>query len=86
MNNIDIIGYIAAFLTTASFLPQAIKTISTKNTTGISLFMYLLFTTGVCFWLIYGILLHNLIIILANIITLALSAIILAIKLKNYRK
>ncbi len=83
LNSIDIIGFIAAFFTTSSFLPQAIKTLKTKDTKGISLEMYIIFTTGVFFWLIYGILLQNIIIIIANIITLTLSSTILAIKIKN---
>ncbi len=80
---INIFGYIAATLTTISFLPQAIKTIKTKNTSGISLAMYSIFTTGVGFWLIYGILLKNPIIITSNAITLVLTAIILGIKIQN---
>lgn len=83
---IELIGSIGATLTTISFLPQAIKTIKTKNTEGISLAMYAIFTTGVSFWLVYGILLENPIIIISNIITLALSGSILLIKIKNYDK
>jgi MtN3 and saliva related transmembrane protein len=82
-NFIDIIGMIAASFTTFSFLPQAIKTLKTKETKGISLIMYAIFTCGVFFWLIYGILLQNSIIIFANTITLILSSIILVIKIKN---
>lgn len=84
LNLIDVIGIIAASLTTLSFLPQAIKTLKTKDTRGISLTMYLIFTIGVFFWLIYGILLQNLIIIIANSITLILSSMILSIKIRNY--
>lgn len=80
---INYIGYIAAFLTTISFLPQTIQTIKTQDTSGISLHMYLIFITGVAFWLIYGILLENKIIAIANLITLFLAGIILAIKIKN---
>ena len=69
----DLVGYIAAFLTTISFLPQAIKTIKTRDTSGISLWMYSLFVVGVASWLAYGILLNNPIIIIANIITLILN-------------
>ena len=83
---IDLIGYIAAILTTISFLPQAIKIIITKDTAGISLAMYVIFTTGVGFWLFYGILLKNPIIITSNLITLILTGIILAIKLRECTK
>jgi len=80
---INLIGYIAATLTTISFLPQAIKTIKTRDTKGISLATYLVFTVGVGFWLIYGILLKNPIIIISNSITIIFTGIILAIKVKN---
>jgi len=67
---IDIIGYLAAFGTTVSFLPQAIKTIQTKDTSGISLYMYMLFTAGTLFWLIYGVLSHSLPVAAANVVPL----------------
>jgi len=82
---INLIGYIAAILTTLSFLPQAIQTIKTRNTDGISLLMYLMFTIGVAFWLLYGILIKNNAIIIANAMTLILASIILAIKISNLR-
>ena len=78
----EIIGYIAALLTTISFLPQVIKTIKTKDTEGISLSMYLLFVTGIVLWLIYGFSISNMVIILANTLTLALSSIVLYYKIK----
>jgi len=79
---IDAIGIVAAFLTTLSFLPQAILVIRTKQTEGISLTMYAMFTTGVAAWLVYGIALGAVPIILANIITLILASIILTIKIR----
>jgi len=81
--SIKIIGIVAAILTTSSFLPQAIKTIKTKDTSGISLVMYLTFTAGVLFWLVYGIYILDVAIILANSITLVLASIILACTIKN---
>lgn len=78
---IELIGYIAAFLTTASFLPQAFKTIKTRDTSGISFAMYLMFVIGVGFWLAYGVLLGNWIIVIANVITLILSGTVLVIKI-----
>lgn len=79
----DLIGYIAAALTTASFLPQAILTIRTKDTESLSLSMYAMFTTGVLCWLIYGLYLDNKAIIYANAVTLALAASILMVKIYN---
>lgn len=78
----DIIGYLAAFGTTVSFLPQAIETIQTKNTSGISLAMYAVFTTGTLLWLIYGIMSGSLPVAIANAITLIFAAIILIYKIK----
>jgi MtN3 and saliva related transmembrane protein len=83
---IELIGYIGAILTTASFLPQAIQTIKTRDTSGISFWMYSMFVTGVVFWLIYGVLLGNKTIIFANIVTLILASSVLVIKIQNCRK
>jgi MtN3 and saliva related transmembrane protein len=74
---ITLIGFIAAAFTTLSFLPQAIKVIKTKNTSGISFSMYLMFTIGVSLWLIYGIFTKQLSISIANGITLIFAIIIL---------
>jgi len=79
----EIIGLIAAFLTTISFLPQVIKTIKTKDTSSISLLMYSLFTGGVFLWMVYGILLENIVITSANLITLILAGIVLVMKVKE---
>ncbi len=78
---LDLIGYVAGALTTASFLPQAIMTIKTRDTSSLSLGMYSLFTLGVLCWLAYGILLENFAIILPNAITLVLATCILSFKL-----
>jgi MtN3 and saliva related transmembrane protein len=79
---INYIGFFAAFCTTISFLPQVIKVYKTKSTKDISLYMFLIFTIGTFCWLIYGILESSLPIIIANTITLILSAIILLYKIK----
>lgn len=75
------IGYLAAILTTASFVPQAIKTIRTRNTQGISLVMYIMFSTGVLLWFIYGIAIHDIPLVIANGVTLCFAAIILVYKI-----
>jgi len=79
----EIISYIAATLTTASFLPQAILTVKTRDTESLSLGMYSMFTTGVFCWLIYGIFINDEAIVVANIITFLLSASILSVKIYN---
>jgi len=78
---INIIGAIAATLTTASFVPQALKILKTKQTHDISLFMYILFGSGVLMWLIYGTMLDSMPIIVANAVTLCLIIPILVMKL-----
>lgn len=75
-------GPIAAFLTTVSFVPQAIQVIRTKDTSGISLGMYSMFVVGVFLWCIHGINMNDISIIVANAITFVLSSIILFYKIK----
>ena len=79
----ETISYIAAVLTTSSFLPQAIMTLKTRDTESLSLGMYATFTLGVSLWLIYGIYLADKAIIYANAITLILASSILSIKVYN---
>lgn len=78
----DWIGYAAATLTTASFVPQAVHTFRSKDVRGISLAMYSAFVLGILLWLVYGLLLDAWPIVAANAVTLALAAAILAMKLK----
>lgn len=80
--NLDILGYIGATLTTAAFAPQAIKSIRTRDTSGMSLWMYVMFTIGVAFWLAYGIATDSWPMILSNSVTLPLAGSILALKLR----
>jgi len=81
----DGIGYLAATLTTAAFVPQAWLTWRTRNVSGISLGMYSVFTLGVALWLLYGLALGAWPIVLANVITLALALSILLMKLRYSR-
>ncbi|QQS50706.1 MAG: SemiSWEET transporter [Bacteroidota bacterium] len=74
---IKIIGLTAAALTTFAFLPQAIKTWKTKSTDDLSPAMFGLLCTGILLWLIYGLLVNDLPIILANSVTLVLACSIL---------
>lgn len=76
------IGWIAAVLTTFSFLPQAVKTVKDKNTSGISLSMYSMFTVGVFLWLVYGLFIKDTPLVLANLVTLIFACIILTMKIK----
>jgi MtN3 and saliva related transmembrane protein len=78
-----LIGYVAAVLTTAAFVPQAVKTLRTRDTRAISLWMYVVFTAGVACWAAYGVALDSWPIILANMITFLLSALILVLKVRH---
>jgi MtN3 and saliva related transmembrane protein len=83
MTSIDILGFTSAFLTTSSFLPQAIQVIKTKDTASLSLAMYSIFTLGVASWLAYGLIKQDSAMIVANIITFILAATILSMKIYN---
>ncbi len=82
LNLITLIGLTAAFCTTISFLPQAVRVIKSRQTRDISLGMYILFSSGVFLWLVYGIVIRDLPIIIANAVTFAFSFTILIFKLK----
>jgi len=79
----DWVGYAAAVLATGAFLPQVIKTVRSGETKHISLGMYVMFCSGVALWLVYGVMIHQWPIIIANLVTLILSGTILVLKLKN---
>lgn len=81
--NSQVIGTIAATLTTLAYLPQAYKIFKTQDTKAISLFMFILMNLGVFLWLLYGIQIEEPPIIWSNMITLALAGYILYIKIKN---
>jgi MtN3 and saliva related transmembrane protein len=76
-------GTAAAILTTVSFVPQAVKTLRTRETLAISLWMYALFTVGIACWFGYGIVLHSWPMIVSNAVTFVLAAAILALKLRH---
>jgi MtN3 and saliva related transmembrane protein len=83
MLSLDALGYLAALCTTVAFVPQAVKTIRSKDTRSLSLGMYCMFTVGLILWLLYGIHKKDLSIILANAITSVLALVILFHKLRN---
>lgn len=83
MNEIQILGLIAACFTTFAFLPQALQTIRTRNTNGISLMMYSALIIGIMLWFIYGLLIRDWAIIFANGITFIFASTIWWIRLKN---
>jgi MtN3 and saliva related transmembrane protein len=80
--DVNLIGYIAATLTTISFLPQLIRVVKLRSARDISLGMFLIFTTGTGFWLAYGLASHSMPVSIANAVTFALSLSILILKLR----
>ncbi|HSD37829.1 MAG TPA: SemiSWEET transporter [Rhodocyclaceae bacterium] len=82
LQSADVIGYLAAILTTSAFLPQAWLTWKSRSAHGVSLGMYGVFVVGVTCWLLYGMSLHAWPVIIANAITLSLAAFILVMKIR----
>lgn len=77
------LGSLAATLTTISFVPQAVRAIRTRDTRGISTWMYALFTLGIACWFGYGVYLGSWPMILSNVVTFVLAAIILGLKIRH---
>lgn len=82
IDQFEIIGLIAAVLTTSAFVPQVYKTWKSKTAEGLSLTMYLVFLIGVILWLVYGIHIHSLAMILANSVTGFLAMLLIIFKLR----
>ncbi len=78
----DLLGSIAAVLTTSAFVPQAYMTWKLRSAHGISLGMYVVFTLGIALWLWYGVNIGSAPIVAANTVTLALASFILGMKLR----
>lgn len=83
---VQLVGSSAAICTTIAFLPQVHHSYKTRDLSGISLPMYSIFTVGVAFWLVYGILKKDWPLIIANGITFAASLTILILKLREPRQ
>jgi MtN3 and saliva related transmembrane protein len=82
MNTIQLLGLAAGFLTTAAFLPQVIKTWKSRSAKDLSLGMFSLFCLGVLLWLIYGLMVKDIPVIAANMVTLMLASTLLFFKLR----
>lgn len=79
----DLIGYLAAFLTTIAYIPQVVKVYKTKDTQSLSLGMFGLLTLGIGLWLVYGLLIGDWPLIVANGITFMCAAYIVSVKLRR---
>ena len=84
--HVDTIGYLAACLTTFSFLVQAIKSWRTKDLSGISVGMYTMFASGVALWLVYGLVINSMPLIVTNALTLVFALSILVMKIREIQK
>ena len=76
-------GLLAAFCSTAAFVPQVVKTWRTRSTKDISLIMFLVLVTGILLWLTYGVMIRDIPLIVANAVTLLLAGTVLFFKLKH---
>lgn len=81
--NLEWLGYVAATLTTIAFVPQALKTIRSRDTHSLSLGMYAVFTVGILFWFGYGLVLGSWPMIVANALTFLLAGTILVLKIRH---
>ena len=81
----ELVGYLAAGFTTASFFPQAVQPLRSGDTKAISLGMYALFTIGVALWSLYGLLVNDGPVLAANLITLIPAAVVLQRKVVERR-
>lgn len=79
---IDAVGTLAALCSMTSFTPQIIKIWREKDASSVSLRMFLLTVTGFTLWTTYGVLLGSWPVAVSNAVCLALSGVILALKLR----
>lgn len=78
-----VLGSVAASLTTFAMLPQALRVIKTKHTKDLAIGMWVMATSGFILWIFYGILRNDIVLIVANIVSLSLAGTILALKIKH---
>jgi MtN3 and saliva related transmembrane protein len=83
MTAVTLLGLLAGALTTIAFVPQVVKTWRTRSTTDISLGMFAILVAGITAWLLYGALIGDLPLVLANAVTLGLAGTILIFKIRN---
>ena len=86
MDSVTALGLVAATLTTSSFIPQVAKVWRTKSADDLSYGMFGFYSVGIWLWLVYGLLLRDLPLIVANGITFVLSMTILLLKLRYDRR
>jgi len=82
----SLIGLVAGCLTTVAFVPQLLKIYATKSGRDVSARMFLIFSLGVVLWLVYGLRIRSAPVVFANLFTLVLSIVILALKFRYGRR
>ena len=80
---IELVGAIAGILTTSAFFPQAIKTIRTRDTRGLSLAIYAMLLLGVTLWLAYGVVIGSWPLIIANAVVLVPQSLVMTMLLRQ---
>jgi len=83
MTDVTLLGLLAGVLTTIAFVPQVVKTWRTRSTHDISLWMFSILVAGITAWLVYGAIIGDLPLIMANAVTLLLAGTILVFKIRN---
>ena len=79
----ELIGLLAGLCTTIAFIPQIIKTIRTRDTSGISLYMYLIYVTGVALWITFGVLIGSMAVVATNSVCILLAGVVLFMKIRS---
>jgi MtN3 and saliva related transmembrane protein len=82
---VEVLGFIAAFCTTAAFVPQLVRVLRLRSARDVSLPTFLMFSVGVFLWLLYGLYIGSEPVIVSNGVTLMLSVSILVLKLRYDR-
>lgn len=86
LSAVDILGYAAGAVTAFTFLPQVVKTWREKSAKDISLYMFLIAFINEIMWLVWGLLINNMVVIITNAVMLVMSGIMIALKLKYNHK
>jgi len=81
---VTVLGLSAGTLTVIAFFPQLLKVWRTKSTRDISLGMFSIFCAGVLLWFVYGLVIDDLPIIIANFLTFVQALIIVMFKIKYH--
>lgn len=82
MDSMTALGIVAGSLTTLAYLPQVLKTWRSRSADGMSWSMLIILCIGIALWLVYGVYVHDMPLIMANLLTLLFSSAILAVKIR----